>query len=52
MTGMAEAERQIAVARRLYAASGRTPGWDRLNLEGRRPWIDLACTPGHVGELA
>jgi hypothetical protein len=66
--GMAEAERQIRVARRLYEAQRQATGlpWEhdtggrpcaacvrgtckhKLSLEGRRPFIDLACQPPHV----
>ena len=51
-TGMAEAERQIRVARRLYEATGGKKTWDKipgqsertaLTLEERRPFIDQSC---------
>jgi hypothetical protein len=52
LTGMAEAERQIRVARRLYEATDGKKTWDKspgqrpgtfLSLEERRPFIDLSC---------
>ena len=51
LKGLAEAERQIRVATRLYAASGAEKPWATLNLEGQRPWIDRACQPEHVDRL-
>ena len=47
---MAEAERQLRVASRLYAASGGTKPWEKVNLEGQRPWVDRACWPAHAQE--
>lgn len=52
MTGIAEAERQQRVARALYAEAGPRlglPPWEGINLEQRRPWIDRACQPPHIG---
>ncbi len=52
LAGVAEAERQIRVARRLYELSGGTKTWDKspgqrsgtfLSLEERRPFIDQSC---------
>ena len=52
LDGMAEAERQIRVARRLYEATGGPKTWDKapgqsdrttLTLEEKRPFIDRAC---------
>jgi len=49
---MAEAERQVRVAGRLYEATGGKKTWDQLpgqsertalTLEERRPFIDRAC---------
>lgn len=45
--GMAEAERQIRVARRLYEATNPKLTWDKLGLAGRRPFIDQACQSPH-----
>jgi hypothetical protein len=52
LIGMAEAERQVRVARRLYELTGRKKTWDKspgqrpgtfLSLEERRPFIDQSC---------
>lgn len=52
-TGIAEAERQVRIARRLYAAPGNTRKlydaegqerpWDKLDPGERRPYIDQSC---------
>jgi hypothetical protein len=47
LSGMAEAERQLLVAQRLYAATQPKVTWDRLGLAARRPFIDQACQPPH-----
>ena len=41
--GMAEAERQIRVAQRLYLATTTDAHWDRLSASARRVFIDRAC---------
>jgi hypothetical protein len=41
--GMAEAERQIRVARALYEATGAKKPWNKLRLKERRPFIDRSC---------
>jgi hypothetical protein len=45
--GMAEAERQIRVARQLYEQTQRTKLWEKLSLVQKRPFIDRACQPPH-----
>jgi DNA polymerase-3 subunit epsilon len=47
---MAEAERQIRVARRLYEASAPERPWNELNQTERRPFIDQSCEGHHRDE--
>ena len=50
LKGMAEAERQVRVARKLYELTKPTKPWEKLRLEERRPFIDLSCQPPHVDD--
>jgi DNA polymerase III epsilon subunit-like protein len=50
LKGMAEAERQIRVARRLYEASAPERPWNELNQTERRPFIDQSCEGHHRDE--
>lgn len=49
--GMAEAERQIRVARRLYTETKPTVIWSKLSKEKRRPFIDASCQQPYVDHL-
>jgi hypothetical protein len=50
LTGMAEAERQIRVARRLCKDEQPKARWDKLRKKKRRNYIDRSCQPPHVDE--
>jgi hypothetical protein len=48
--GMAEAERQIRVARRLCKEEQPKVRWDKLRKKRRRSYLDRSCQPPHVDE--
>jgi hypothetical protein len=48
--GMAEAERQIRVAKRLYGETKPKVFWEQLGMTQRRVYINLACQGEHAEE--
>jgi hypothetical protein len=48
--GLAEAERQLRVARRLYEATKPKLAWVKLGPAGRRHYIDQACQLPHADQ--
>lgn len=52
LKGLAEAERQLRVGRRLHREAGAEGKWDRLSPEERRPFVDLSCVGANQFDLA
>jgi hypothetical protein len=43
VAGIAEAERQKRVAKRLYEQTAQKKPWSKLSRSAKRPYIDRAC---------